>query len=267
VEGSDPSEVVAELESLGYSAIWGSGGFEPQVSSRFQHLLDSTKDLVVASGVVSIWVEPAKDLAAQLAELETRHPGRFLLGLGASHARLAENYNRPYTHMVEYLDALEATDHPVPKERLVLAALRSRMMELAGTRTAGAHPYFVPVEHSARARETLGPGPLLAPEVTVLIEPDPTKARERARAFTAGYLQMPNYVNNLRWLGYSEEDFADAGSDRLVDDVVGWGDIGAAADRIREHHQAGADHVCVQILAPAGTFPLAEYRELASALF
>jgi probable F420-dependent oxidoreductase len=266
VDGDDSADALAELESLGYGAIWSSGAFTPQLSRRFADVLGSTNQLVVASGIVSIWVQPAHALAAEVAELEAKHPGRFLLGLGASHSASVENYNHPYTHMVEFLDSIDAADHPVPKERRVLAALRPRMMELAGRRSAGAHPYFVPVAHSARARQTLGPGPLLAPEVTVLIETDPSKARERARAFTTHYLGRPNYANNLRSLGYTEEDLVGGGSDRLVDDIVAWGDLDAVAHRVREHHQAGADHVCIQVLGPTDRFPLAEYRELASAL-
>jgi probable F420-dependent oxidoreductase len=220
----------------------------------------------VASGIVSIWAVGADDVSRSVADLDSRYPGRFLLGLGASHAPMVDDYTRPYGRMVEYLDALDAAG-VVTKDRRVLAALGPRMLTLAGSRTAGAHPYFVPVEHTARARQTLGDGVLLAPEVTVVLERDPSRARETARTFTTGYLTLPNYTNNLRTLGYSDDDLAGGGSDRLVDAIVAWGDLDAIAARVRAHHEAGADHVCVQVISSGRvSFPLAEYRELAPAL-
>jgi len=172
--------------------------------------------------------------------------------------------------MVRYLDALDALDQPVAAvapDRRVLAALGPRMLELSAERAAGAHPYFVPVEHTARARRLLGQGPLLAPELTAVLEQDPVTARATARTFTSGYLTLPNYTNNLRSFGFDDEDLAGGGSDRLVDAVVAWGDADAVAARVREHHQAGADHVCVQVLSPSNqSFPLAQYRELAAVL-
>ena len=140
------------------------------------------------------------------------------------------------------------------------------MLELAAARAAGAHPYFVPVEHTARARDILGPGPLLAPEVAVVLEEDPARAREIARGYTTGYLGLPNYAGNLRILGYDDDDVAGGGSDRLVDAVIAWGDAAAVAERVREHRDAGADHVCLQVVADYAAFPLAQYRELAAAL-
>jgi len=258
-------DVPSELEHFRYGALWSSGGFEPGLAARFARLLDATTHAVVASGIVSIWTTPADELATQVAGLEAANSGRFLLGLGASHGPLVPNYHRPFSQMVAYLDALDAAPTPVPRHRRVLAALGPRMLELAGARAAGAHPYFVPVEHTARARGFLGPEPLLAPEVTVVLEEDPVAARQRARAFTAGYLALPNYAENLRALGYTDEDMAGGGTDRLIDAVVAWGSVEAVADRVRSHLDAGADHVCVQVLAGA-TFPLEEYRELAAAL-
>jgi probable F420-dependent oxidoreductase len=224
-----------EIESLGYGAIWSSGGFGSGLSEHFQRLLTATSHIAVASGIVSIWLTSPDEIARAFAELESRHPGRFLLGLGASHALLAENYSRPYSHMVEYLDALDATEPTVPKHRRVLAALGPRMLELAGARAAGAHPYFAPVEHTAYARQVLGNGPLLAPEVSVVLEQDPAEARALARSFTSQYLALPNYTNNLRSFGFGDEDFADHGSDRLVDAVVAWGNLRRIASRVREH--------------------------------
>ena len=182
---------------------------------------------------------------------------------------MAENYARPYSHMVRYLDDLDALGagaSAVAKDRRVLAALGPRMLELAAQRAAGAHPYFVPVEHTARARQVLGKGPILAPEVTVVLERDPATARSLARAFTEGYLTLPNYTNNLRTLGFDEDDLTGGGSDRLVDAVVYWGDTATIAARVAEHFAAGADHVCVQVLSSRPSFPLTEYRELAPAL-
>lgn len=264
---SDPTlDVASELESLGYTAIWSSGGFRPGLSSRFGRLLESTRQLCVASGIVSIWGATPAEVAQGVSDLEERYPGRFLLGLGASHATLIQSYRRPFAHMVEYLDALDAMVPTVPKERRVLAALGPKMLELAATRAAGAHPYFVPVEHTAFAREVMGTGPLLAPELTVVLERDARRARELARTFTTGYLALPNYTNNLRRLGFGDDDLAGRGSDRLVDGVVAWGDEEAVAARVREHHDAGADHVCLQVVTGKGGFPLGEYRRLADVL-
>jgi probable F420-dependent oxidoreductase len=265
-EDDDASvDVAAEMESLGYQTLWSSGGFNPGLSTRFERLLSATTHVVVASGIVSIWVAAPHEVASEVALLDARFPGRFLLGLGASHAPVVEDYSRPYSHMVDYLDALDAKGAVAPDRRM-LAALGPRMLRLAADRSAGAHPYFVPVEHTVRARQTLGAGPLLAPEVTVVLERDPSKARAVARTFMATYLALPNYTNNLRTLGFGDDDLAGGGSDRLVDAVVGWGDVDAIAGRVRAHHDAGADHVCVQVASGRNSFPLAEYRELAPAL-
>jgi len=264
--GGGSADVRAELEALGYGALWSSGGFEPGLSPRFAEELAATHHMAVASGIVSIWATTPAELAPAVAELEERFPGRFVLGLGASHAPLVADYHRPYSKMVEFLDQLDAVEPPVPAPRRVLAALGPRMLTLAAERAAGAHPYFVPVEHTAAARGILGPGPLLAPEVTVLLESDADRARAAARTFTTGYLAMPNYANNLRSLGYGDEDLTGGGSDRLVDAVVAWGDAGRVAARVREHLEAGADHVCVQVVGGGDGFPLEGYRSLAGLL-
>lgn len=263
VAGHADAEAPAALEALGYGALWSSGGFDRGLSPRFAAELEATREVVVASGIVSIWAATPAELAPAVADLESRHPGRFLLGLGASHAPLAADYHRPYTTMVAFLDQLDAADPPVPASRRVLAALGPRMLTLAAERAAGAHPYFVPVEHTAAARGILGPGPLLAPEVTVVLEADPVRARQLARGFTTGYLALPNYANNLRSLGYGDDDLAGGGSDRLVDAVVAWGDPEQVAGRVLEHLQAGADHVCVQMVGGNEGFPLDAYRSLA----
>lgn len=257
----------AEIESLGYGAIWSSGGFNEGMSRWFARLLADTERIVVASGIINIWKASPDQVAAAASDIESRFPGRFLLGIGVSHAPLIEGYSRPIEHMIEYLDALDSMQSPqVPKDRRVLAALRSRMLELAASRAAGAHPYLVPVEHTAFARQRLGEGPILAPEVTAVLEGEASRARALARSFISGYLTLPNYVGNLRTFGFSDEDFADGGSDRLVDALVAWGDLDAVASRMREHHEAGADHVCIQVITESPGFPIVAYRELASAL-
>ncbi len=266
VEGDESLDVAAELEDLGFGAIWSSGGFNPGLSTRFGRLLAATRRIAVVSGVVNIWRATPQDIAAAVAQLEEKHPGRFLLGVGASHGPLVDNYSRPYSHMVEYLDALDAARPPVPDDRRVLAALGPRMLALARERSAGAHPYFVPVEHTSWARGVLGDGPLLAPEVTAIVDSDPGQARQLARTFTAGYLTLPNYAENLRRLGFDDADVSRGGSDRLVDAVVAWGDVDAVVRRVHEHVAAGADHVCVQVVSPEAGFPMDAYRRLAPAL-
>ena len=256
-------DVARELETLGYGALWSSGRFDPGLSPQFEKLLASTTRVPVASGIVSIWASTPEDIGAAVAELEARFPGRFLLGLGASHAPIVEHYARPYAHMVAYLDALDALDTPVPPDRRVLAALGPRMLELAAARATGAHPYFVPVEHTARARQILGPGPLLAPEVAVVLEADPARARGLARGYARTYLGLPNYTQNLRTFGYGDDDIGGGGSDRLIDAVIPWGDAATVAARVRQHLDAGADHVCVQVVAGRQGFPLDGYRQLA----
>jgi probable F420-dependent oxidoreductase len=263
----EPSlDVASELEALGYGALWSSGGYEPGLSPRFEQLLASTTRIPVASGIVSVWTAAPEEVGSGVAALESRFPGRFLLGIGASHAPMVQDYSRPFAHVVAYLDALDAHDTPVPRERRVLAALRPRMLEVAAARAAGAHPYFVPVEHTARAREILGRGPLLAPEVAVVLQRDPAQARALARAYPSIYLGLPNYTQNLRDFGFEDDDIAGGGSDRLIDAVIPWGDATTVAARVRAHHDAGADHVCIQVVAHRRDFPLDGYRQLAAAL-
>jgi probable F420-dependent oxidoreductase len=260
------------IEELGYSALWLNEG--PSLKDPFASaalLLDATERLAVGTGIANIWARDgaaARNAAYTLAEAR---PGRFTLGLGVSHQPIVDmrghRYGRPLSAMRSYLDALDAIDwagppptEPVP---LVLAALRPKMLELARERTTGAIPYLTPVEHTARARSILGPEPLLAPEVSVAVETDPARARARAREFAAGYLQLPNYTNNLRELGFGDDDLADGGSQRLLDAIVGWGDAHAVASRVHEHLDAGADHVCVQVVGTDLEGALRELAELA----
>lgn len=269
-DSSAAVDAAVELERLGYSRIWFSGGFEEQVPPRFREILDGTERIGVAPGILSIWHTAPADAAAFTAEAQRVHPGRFLLGLGASHAVLVESndtaYRKPYSKMVDYLDALDAAG--IPPEQRILAALGPRMMGLSRDRSAGAHPYFVPVEHTAEARQALGTGPLLAPEVAVVLEQDATAARATARQYTTMYLAMPNYTNNLRRFGWTDDDFADGGSDRLVDALIPWGTVEQVAAGIEKHYQAGADEVAIQVLngGDATAFPADAFRALAAAL-
>ncbi len=270
-QAGEAAEAAAELDELGYGALWLSGRFGSGVSPQYRRMLEATPRMVVASGIVSIWHCTPEQAAEALAELERDFPGRFLLGLGASHAPVVERtagdeYRRPYSRMVAYLDELDAQGG-VPRDRRVLAALGDRMLALARNRAAGAHPYFVPVGHTSVARKALGDGPLLAPEQAVVLETDPDRARAIARTHTQGYLRLPNYTNNLRRLGFGDEDLEGAGSDRLVDAIVAWGDAETVAQRVRAHHLVGASHVCVQVVPEdAQRFPREEYRQLAAAL-
>ncbi|MFI1070838.1 LLM class F420-dependent oxidoreductase [Streptomyces puniciscabiei] len=258
------AEAAAELEELGFGAVWLGG------SSAARHavpLLEATGTLTVGTSIQSIWQYDAETSAASFAEVEAAHPGRFVLGLGVSHAKLADQYRRPYSALVAYLDALDEAG--VPAGRRVLAALGPKTLELARDRAAGAVPYLVTPEHTARAREVLGAGPLLAPELKVVLETDPARARSLARDTLAMYLALPNYTNNFLRHGFTEADLADGGSDRLVDAVFAWGDESRIRDRIDTFHQAGADHVALQIVTDAAerdTLPRDEWRRLASLL-
>jgi probable F420-dependent oxidoreductase len=263
-------EAARLVESLGFGTLWIPGRGD-DVFERALDLLDATDRLVVATGIVSIWTVTPADAAAGFQRVAERHPGRFLLGLGVSHAPFVDaeepgRYRRPVALMERYFDELDAQPDPVPQAERAVAALGPRMLELARRRSAGSHPYLVSPEHTRYARELLGPDALLAPEQPVVLERDAAHARAVAREhLTTPYLGLPNYRNNWLRQGLTEDDLAGAGSDRLVDEVVAWGDAEAVAARVREHHAAGADHVCVQVL-PRGTVLRDEWRELAAAL-
>ncbi|GAA1871751.1 TIGR03620 family F420-dependent LLM class oxidoreductase [Asanoa iriomotensis] len=266
--GADPAlagDAAAEIEALGYGAIWI--GASPDVPAA-RPLLDATSRIVVATGILSVWQHDAVGVAARTAGLTAEHPGRFLLGLGVSHQPSVAGYRQPYAKMVDYLDALDAAPRPVPPAQRVIGALGPRMLRLAAERTAGAHPYLAPVAHTAAARAELGPRPLLAPEVNVVLEADPATARRAARAHLERYLGLPNYTNNLRRFGFTDDDLGAGGSDRLVDGLYLWGDEERIREGAAEYFAAGADHVAVQVIrsTPDALPPLAEYRRLAAAL-
>ena len=269
-------EAAAELEQLGFGAIWFPESVGREAMTNAALLLGATSQIVIATGIANIYARDAVTMAAGQKTLAEAYPGRFLLGLGVSHIPLVEqirghSYGKPVASMRGYLDGMDrapyrAVPPPVSPIR-VLAALGPQMLRLAAERAQGAHPYFVSPEHTARAREILGSNRLLAVEQAVVLETIPAKAREIARVHTSRYLALPNYVNNLRRLGFSEEDLAGSGSDRLVDAIVVWGDMKAITDRIRAHQSAGANHVCVQVLPPdPQALPMPQWRELASAL-
>ncbi len=276
VPSSHAQEVAAEIEELGFGALWIPEmiGRESFVSSTL--LLSGTRKLVVATGIASIYARDALCANSAWHTVSEAFPDRFLLGLGVSHEVMVaglrgHDYSKPYSAMRSYLDAMDnglftAAPASVPP-RKVLAALGPKMLELAAERTEGAHPYFIPVEHTAFAREVMGDRGWLCPEQAVVLETDPGRAREIARAHMAMYLTLPNYTNNLKRFGFTDADLADGGSDRLVDSIVAWGDEEAIAERVAAHHAAGADHVCIQVLPPDGTsIPVDIWRRLAPAL-
>jgi probable F420-dependent oxidoreductase len=242
----------AELEELGYGTIWFPGGGPAGLAEAIQRLLEATRKTVVATGIVSIWLHPARDIAAMHRAMTQAHPGRFLLGIGISHQPLVESagikYERPLQKLASYLDELDSAPTPVPIDERILASLGPRSLALARERSLGTHPYFVPVEHTRIARQAVGPDKIVAPELMVVLETEPGRARAIARLSTDRYLHAPNYTNNLLRLGFSESDFSNGGSDRLVDANVAWGDPGSIMQRVHEHHAAGADHVCIQVL-------------------
>lgn len=271
-------EIVAELEALGYGAIWvGEAAYrEPLASAAV--LLSASSRMVIATGIANIWVrDPFAMLAAQLTLAEA-YPDRFLLGMGVSHARMVEgkrghHYHRPLTRMRAYLDAMDRLAisyramRPAAAPPRVLAALGPKMLALAAERSQGAHTYLAPPEHTATAREKLGHRRWLLPEQGVILETDATRARMIARRHLAVYLDLPNYTNHLRRLGFTDSDLAAGGSDRLVDALFAWGDLDRVVRRVQDHHGAGADHVCVQVLDPdPHGLPIRQWRELASAL-
>jgi probable F420-dependent oxidoreductase len=270
-------DLAAELESLGYGAVW-----LPEVAGRepFVHLallLSNTERIIGATGIASIWARDAVTTSCAARSLTEAFPDRVLIGLGVSHENLVgglrgHDYDRPFSAMSRYLDQIDRAPYtaqrPTTPVRYVLGALRPRMLGLAGQRTEGAHTYLVTPEHTARARTILGDGPLLCPEQAVVLEADPGKARSIARAHTSVYLAQPNYVQNLRNLGFTHADLdPPGGSDALVDALVAWGNAEMVVARIREHLEAGADHVPVQMLPPHKRgLPDNQWRELAAPL-
>ena len=277
VASAQSADHVSELDELGFGAVWVPEAFGREAFTSAALLLRGGTDIVVATGIASIWARDAMAAGAAHRTLTEAYPDRFLLGLGVSHQPMVEavrghDYSKPFSAMASYLDAMDAAPFmaapPVAEPQRVLAALGPKMLGLARDRTAGAHPYFVPPEHTVLARATLGEGPLLAVEQAVVFETDPVRAREVARSHTRIYTGLPNYVNNLRKLDptLTEEDFASGGSDRLVDLIVAWGTMDTVLARVQAHLDAGADHVCIQVIDGSFDVPDQAWRDISSAL-
>jgi len=267
---AEAAEAAAELEELGYAALWVPDVGGP-LFDAVGALLTATRRTVIATGILNLWMHEPADAAAAHAALTGEHGDRFLMGIGVSHAPLIDanepgRYRRPLTAMTRFLDGLDAADTPVPAGSRVLAALGPKMLALAAERAGGVHPYLVTPEHTRIAREAVGTGPLVLPEQTVILTTDKDEARAIGTDWLRGYLSLPNYANSLLRLGFTRDD-VDAVSDRLFDAVVAWGDEDAVRRRVAEHRTAGADHVCVQVLtADQNAFPREEWRRLAAAL-
>ena len=276
VPSAEARRLAGQLEELGFPTLWipETIGRDPFVTATL--LLSATERLNVATGIANIYARDALTMANTQRSLEEAFPGRFLLGLGVSHSHLVDrvrhhDYSKPYSRMVAYLEEMDQALFigvgPQERPATVLAALGPKMLTLAGEKADGAHPYFVPVDHTAKAREILGPDPILAPEQMVVIDTDRERGLETARKGMAIYLRAPNYVNNLKRFGFTDDDVADGGSERLVDAIVAVGDVQAAVGRVEEHFAAGASHVCVQVLgADLMAVPTEGWRELAAGL-
>lgn len=275
ISATQAREAVRGIEGLGYRTVWiGETSTSKDALTNAAILLAATEHLVVATGIASVWARDATTTNAAALALAEAYPGRFVLGLGVSHRSLVaargQEYARPLATMREYLDQIDRAEYvaplpavPVPR---VLAGLGPKMLELAATRSSGAHTYFMPPQHTRGAREVLGPGPLLAAEQAVVLQRDPDRARAAARRHMAFYLDQPNYLRALRQIGWGEADTAEGGSDELVDALVAWGDLETIVERLGEHLEAGADHVAVQPLARDVYDAVAQLRALAPAV-
>ena len=267
-------DTVAELDEQGWPCLWipETVARDPFVTASF--MLDATSDMKVATGIASIWARDAMTTANAAKTINEAYDGRFLLGLGASHHTLTEwvrkhDYSKPFTAMRTYLERMQASMfkgvEPSEPTTTVIAALGPKMLALGAEMTDGVHPYFVPVEHTAIAREAVGPDKMVATEQMVVLDADPSSARATARKHMKVYTGLPNYANNLLRLGFTEDEITNI-DDRLVDAIVAWGSVDDIAARVRAHQDAGASHVCVQVLRPDRELPTTEWRELAPAL-
>lgn len=238
-------ERLRAIEDLGYGAIW-AGGSPAAELSWVEPILEPTNKLKLATGIVNIWTADAGPVSESFHRIEKAYPGRFLLGIGVGHPEAHSQYRKPYDALVEYLDKLD--EYGVPKDRRVVAALGPRVLKLSAERSAGAHPYLTTPEHTAEARKLLGPDAFIAPEHKVVPTTDAEKARNVGRKALAVYLNLTNYLSSWKRLGFTDEEMAEPGSDRLVDAVVAYGTVDAIAARLKQHREAGADHVPVQVL-------------------
>jgi probable F420-dependent oxidoreductase len=243
--GVPKPEQAVEIEKLGYGALW-IGGSPAGNLEYVEPILEQTETLQVATGILNVWTAPADEVAEAYHRVENAYPGRFLLGVGIGHPEHTDEYRKPYDVLVEYLDALDGAT--VPTSRRVLAALGPKVLKLAAQRSAGAHPYLTTPEHTGSARELVGPTVFLAPEHKVVLTTDVDEAREVGRQAVDFYLNLSNYLNSWKRLGFTDKDVAKPGSDRLIDEVVAHGTPDDVARRLREHLDAGADHVTIQVL-------------------
>lgn len=257
-------DIAAQLEDLGFSAIWIGGS--PHGDLRLaQSLLEATRAVTIATSIINIWSDPADQVAASFQRLEKAHPGRFLLGIGVGHREATGMaYIRPYQAVERYLDQLDAAG--VPAERRVLAALGPRMVTLAAQRSAGPHPYLTTPDHTRTTRAQIGPGPILIPEQKVVLATDPARAIALARASIKPYLAFSNYTNSWRTQGFEDVDFSDGGSDRLIKTLFAIGNPSTAMRRTYEHLAGGANHVAVQLISPPNEDPMPDYAALSRAL-
>ena len=262
IGAENAGEAAALAERLGFGTFWLGGS--PDVP-ELRPLLAATERIVVATGILNVWASEPQRVASDFAELSAEFPARVLLGIGIGHPEATSRYAKPLTAMREFLDALDGAATPVPPNTRCLAALRPRMLALSKERSLGAHPYFVPVEHTRAARELLGAGPLLAPEMACAVDEDAASGRGRARAYAKPYLGLRNYTQNLLDYGFTAEDIVDGGSDRLIDAVVPHGSAAELAVAARAHLAAGADHVCLQAVGGTG-IPRGDWAALAGAL-
>jgi probable F420-dependent oxidoreductase len=258
----DGADVVAEIEALGFTALWVGGS--PSLE-QVRSFLERSSALTVATGILNVWQHEPADVADQHAALTREFPGRFLLGIGVGHPEATAEYTSPLARMGAFFDGLDAAPHPVPRDERVAAALGPKMLELVAQRSLGTHTYFVTPEHTRFAREQVGPDALVAPELAVVVETDDDAARKAAREYAKVYLGLRNYTANLLRFGFTERDIADGGSDRLIDAVIPHGSAEQIAEAVRAHREAGANHVALQPLGH-GPAPVADYEALAGAL-
>ncbi len=248
--GAPHPEQAGEIERLGYGAVW-VGGSPPAGLDFVEPILAATENLSVATGIVNIWSAPADEVAASYHRIEAAYPGRFLLGVGVGHPEHTQEYQKPFSALVDYLDALDAQH--VPTSRRVIAALGPKVLQLAAERSAGAHPYLTTPEHTAQARDLVGGSVFLAPEHKVVLSTDAEAARALGRDSVGFYLDLSNYVNNWKRLGFTDTDVTKPGSDKLIDAVVAHGTAEAVTARLTEHLDSGADHVAIQVLGGPDT--------------
>jgi probable F420-dependent oxidoreductase len=243
------ASMARSIEELGYGTVW-QGGSPGSDLRPAEGVLDATESLVVATGIVNIWKSDAAELADSYHRIQAKHPGRLVLGIGSGHREATPERVRPLDAMSTYLDVLD--QRGVPVEARVLSALGPRMLAMAAERSAGTHPYLTIPSQTREQRTTLGPGALIAPEQTVILDTDPNAGRRVARKFLDAYLGMANYTTTMQRGGFTAEDVAGGGSDRLVDAIVVHGDAAILAAAVRAHLDAGADHVCVQVQPAEG---------------